>query len=719
MRREISFRIWVCAIVFAMAATAERAGADNVGFVSRQGSQFELNGKTYYFSHANQYYLFYKSQTMVDEVFSDASGLGLNVMRTWASSEGVWNNGFCFQPSPGVYDENTFRKLDYVIYKANQQGIRLILPFVDNWNSFGGIDKYVEWSPTANSHDDFYTDATCKQWYKNYVSAVLNRVNTYTGVAYKNDPTIAIWELANEPRCESDTSGNKLQAWIDEMGAYIKSIDPIHLVSTGSEGWYKRTGTSDWKYSGFEGVDFIRNHQSPFIDVCSFHMYPNDWGMNEADALTWIQEHVTDAHQTVGKPVYGGEFAWEVIRSGGSTMLFNFSSGTDSFTVDWGYSQLRRMNSPSYDGNGSLRVSANLTSSQPNAGAKRDFSSPQDYSSYSELSAWIQVPSGSPSDLHAEYYVKSTSSWRWADGDDVVLVPGSWVQVKITPAQIAAWGGTISDIRQVGIQLKRGNTNYNGFVYYDLFEGRSGSSAAMDNRNRIYGDWYNRFSNLITDGTGFWILSGHQDDGSLYPDYDNYTVYQPEDSGTSTVIHNYSNTVSARTGTALPPATSLWDGCEVVGNWVPASSYSDATGISASSVLLLEGSNSLRFDYHAPSAFKAFYENSGNLGAGLNLDWSGKSAVIFEIYNGAGAASVDVALSTSETWNWQESLAVPIHSGWNTVVINLKAASWKSAATSWQNTGTLTGMNQIKRLAIGVFGYGASGSVYVDNIRLY
>ena len=41
----------------------------------------------------------------------------------------------------------------------------------------------------------FYTDSRCKQAYKNYVNMLLQRTNTYTGVQYKNDPTIFSFEL--------------------------------------------------------------------------------------------------------------------------------------------------------------------------------------------------------------------------------------------------------------------------------------------------------------------------------------------------------------------------------------------------------------------------------------------------------------------------------------------------------------------------------------------
>ena len=39
-------------------------------------------------------------------------------------------------------------------------------------------------------HDDFYDDPVVKQWYKNYAEALITRVNSYTGVAYKDDPVI-------------------------------------------------------------------------------------------------------------------------------------------------------------------------------------------------------------------------------------------------------------------------------------------------------------------------------------------------------------------------------------------------------------------------------------------------------------------------------------------------------------------------------------------------
>jgi hypothetical protein len=287
------------------------------GFVQRVGNRLTLDGKTFFWNGSNQYYLFYKSHYMVDDVFNDAVKLGLTCMRTWGFCDGKYQGSYCFQPSAGTYDEPTFLNMDYTISKASQLGIKLIIPLVNNWDDMGGMNQYVAWAG-GGSHDDFYTNSTCKTTYKNYVKYFMNRVNTITGIAYKNDPTIAVWELGNEPRCSSDTTGAKLQAWIDEMAAYFKSIDTNHLVSTGEEGFYS---------SGGVGTDFVKNHSGANIDICSAHLYPSWWNLTLDQATAWIDQHAKDAHETLGKPFYLGEFGWNKDNGG--------VSGRDTAYTAW------------------------------------------------------------------------------------------------------------------------------------------------------------------------------------------------------------------------------------------------------------------------------------------------------------------------------------------------------------------------------------------------
>ena len=69
----------------------------------------------------------------------------------------------------------------------------------------------------------------------------------YSGVVYKEDPTIFAWNLINEPRCESwlvEGCEGRLQGWIEEMSAYVKLLDPNHLVTVGGEGFYAGPGSN-------------------------------------------------------------------------------------------------------------------------------------------------------------------------------------------------------------------------------------------------------------------------------------------------------------------------------------------------------------------------------------------------------------------------------------------------------------------------------------------
>ena len=204
-----------------------------------------------------------------------------------------------------------------MIWKAKQLGVRLVIPFTNNWSDFGGMDQYVRWLG-GQYHDQFYTDATIKGWYKSWISHLLNHVNALTGLAYKDDPTIMTWELANEPRCQGSggypssgtCSTQTLLTWADDMTRYIKSVDRHHLTSVGDEGFFCDDATStDWTVNCGSGVDTIALAALPAVDVLSFHLYPSPWGKTPADqwGVDWITRHFAEAKK-IHKPAMLGEF---------------------------------------------------------------------------------------------------------------------------------------------------------------------------------------------------------------------------------------------------------------------------------------------------------------------------------------------------------------------------------------------------------------------------
>ncbi len=302
------------------------------GFVTRSGTQFMLNGSPYEIAGANNYYPEYEPKAMVDDLFSNAHAMGLTTMRIWAfidigSLDGSTRatidgqkNGIYFQywntttNAPAVNTGATgLQMLDYAIASAQTHNIKLILPLINNWSAFGGIDQYDTWYGLPD-HDSFYTNASTQAAYKNWASTLINRVNTVTGVTYKNDPTIMAWELANEPRCggsgnlptSSSCTTTTITTWANTMSTYIKSLDPNHLVSVGDEGFFNRGG-SDWPYSGGEGIDDSALAALPNIDFITYHLYPTSWGETDAWGNQWISDHIALSNQ-VGKPALLEEF---------------------------------------------------------------------------------------------------------------------------------------------------------------------------------------------------------------------------------------------------------------------------------------------------------------------------------------------------------------------------------------------------------------------------
>jgi len=319
------------------ATTADAGVAAGPGFVTRKGADLLLNGKKFQFAGTNNYYLMYSSPLMVDAMLGKAAASDFQVVRAWGSFEigrtdysdtvdpGARDKGVYFQyfdpatGAPAFNDgDNGLRKLDYVVAKASALGLKMVFPLVNNWRDFGGMDQYVKWRG-ASFHDDFYTDPVIKGWYKAWISHLLNRVNSITGVAYRNDPTIMTWELGNEPRCKGTgvfpTSANcsttVITAWADEMTRHIRSIDRNHLRSVGDEGFYCISPSDpDWTRNCGEGVDDKALIRLPAVDVMSFHIYPDYWGKDLAWSKQWILDHVRDARQA-GKAVMWGEYGWQ------------------------------------------------------------------------------------------------------------------------------------------------------------------------------------------------------------------------------------------------------------------------------------------------------------------------------------------------------------------------------------------------------------------------
>ncbi|KAI0133852.1 putative mannan endo-1,4-beta-mannosidase C [Xylariales sp. AK1849] len=296
------------------------------GFVTTNGTGFELDGKDFYFAGSNAYYFPYDdNQTDVELGLQAAKEAGLKVFRTWGfndknvtydpnglpqyGSEGAGITDVVFQRWANGTSTIDISAFDKVVNAATNVGIKLVVTFTNNWADYGGMDVYTL-NLGGKYHDDFYTLPKVKNAYKRYVETFVNR--------YKNSSTIMAWELTNELRCGADSTRNipasanctteTLSAWIDEMSTFVKSIDPFHLVTWGGEGGFNGE-SDDWAYNGADGGDFDRELSFENIDFGVFHSYPDWWSKTVEWTNQWIKDHAA-AGVKAGKPVIHEEYGW-------------------------------------------------------------------------------------------------------------------------------------------------------------------------------------------------------------------------------------------------------------------------------------------------------------------------------------------------------------------------------------------------------------------------
>jgi mannan endo-1,4-beta-mannosidase len=309
---------------------------------------FMHRDKPFCFSGSNNYYLSYKDKPMVDDVFAQAKAMGLKVMRTWAfidrgsiddsvpsvdrsqwapygTKQGVYFQYWDTETQSVAYNEGAEKddglvRLDYVLAKAAENDIQLIMVLTNNWKEFGGMDQYLKWF-NLNYHHQFYTDDRARNAYKDYAAHLVNRVNTVTKLAYKDDPAIFAWELANEPRCRNFGQYDRLEeckpetitSWVKEMSEHIKALDPNHLVAVGDEGFFNRPGSGNELYTGKDGVDHEAFLALASIDFGTFHLYPDIWSTGTRWGNQWILDHV-EAAQKAGKPTVLEEYGIAIKR---------------------------------------------------------------------------------------------------------------------------------------------------------------------------------------------------------------------------------------------------------------------------------------------------------------------------------------------------------------------------------------------------------------------
>jgi mannan endo-1,4-beta-mannosidase len=305
-------------------------------FVSVKGTQFYVNNNPYRFIGFNVWYACYlgatrEGQERLLRELDTLKSYGFDNLRILGGSEkSPFNRSLpvAFQTSAGTYNDSLLRGLDFVLAEMGKRKMYAVVYLNNYWQWSGGMSQYVNWSKGDSVSDAdgdfkrmmnysarFYADSGANDLFRNYIKMLVNRTNTYSNLKYKNDPAIMAWELANEPRPGPDgPDGEKniedFIAWNHKTSAWIHSIDPNHLVTTGSEGTIGSIQKDEY---------FLRTLNDPSIDFATFHLWAKNWGWFDANridstlpasisnAREYINLHIALARK-LGKPITMEEF---------------------------------------------------------------------------------------------------------------------------------------------------------------------------------------------------------------------------------------------------------------------------------------------------------------------------------------------------------------------------------------------------------------------------
>ena len=234
-------------------------------FVKADGRNLELAGKPFVFMGVNIWGA--ASDQSIFDCGAEESDHAAYLERTFQSLQSLGVNVvrfFAFQSyAAGGTD---LAPIKQVIDAAAAHNIRVI-PVLGN--HFGDCDYYPSYA-----HDLAFTKTT--DWYD---TGYRTRNSGYTlsyreyvrmiVTAFKDDPTILMWQLMNEAQVSdlSDADGAVLRAFVTDVSGLIKSIDPDHLVSI---------GTNATGQPGTQGPSNRALHEIATVDVVEGHDYGAD-----------------------------------------------------------------------------------------------------------------------------------------------------------------------------------------------------------------------------------------------------------------------------------------------------------------------------------------------------------------------------------------------------------------------------------------------------------
>jgi endoglucanase len=232
--------------------------------------------------------------------------MGLNLVRVPMYWEDFMSPDGSMKP-----DSISFRKLDWLVTQSAQRNIYVILDFHGvqggdcPWQSCGISNSNQLW---VNST---YQDRTVQIW---------ERLATH----YNGNPTIAAYDLLNEPLLTSGAAENSAQVkqkydYYNRLYNAVRAKDPNHIIIVAAFfDWEQSLAPSTY---GWSNVVYQTHH----YNMSAY----DDWNMTNSMIDSWLSK-MAQYQASYNVPVYAGEFSF-----GQLDLTDKWLAGLNALNASW------------------------------------------------------------------------------------------------------------------------------------------------------------------------------------------------------------------------------------------------------------------------------------------------------------------------------------------------------------------------------------------------
>jgi len=194
----------------------------------------------------------------IDQDVSHFSRLGLDLYRVH-----VWDCEIS-DTLGNLIDNEHLELFDYLLQRLQEKNIKAIITPIAYWgNGWPDPDEQTPGFSSKYGKDGCLVDPAAIKAQENYLVQFINHVNRYTGIAYKNDPSIIAFEVCNEPHHRGEAE--QVESFVRRMKDAIRSTGCTKPVF----------------YNVTHAIQYADDYYAAGIDGGTFQWYPTGLGFQK------------------------------------------------------------------------------------------------------------------------------------------------------------------------------------------------------------------------------------------------------------------------------------------------------------------------------------------------------------------------------------------------------------------------------------------------------